>query len=181
MRLFPNDSCSFNDIPECDLHPSAESAHDDAAGRVESRSKQIATLTVAARDILLSDETRRATAAAQREVERLDPASPQRRSVEQTAFAIDFHSRIPAALQKRRAELKTMANAAWIKARADSDFKQFQPYLYQAVEVARAYADAIGVLDREHPYDALMSIYEPGGETVASREIKAVRRLTRRS
>lgn len=156
---------SFNDILNAISILQWDSRTMMPRGGVESRSKQIATLTVAARDILLSDETRRATAAAQREVERLDPASPQRRSVEQTAFAIDFHSRIPAALQKRRAELKTMANAAWIKARADSDFKQFQPYLDQVVEVARAYADAIGY--EEHPYDALMSIYEPG-ETVAS-------------
>ena len=37
-------------------------------GGVESRSKQIATLTAAARDALLADETRRATDAALREV-----------------------------------------------------------------------------------------------------------------
>ncbi len=134
-------------------------------GGVETRAKQIATLTVAAREMLLSDETRRATESALREVESMNPQTPERRSVEQAAHAIDFHSRIPAALQKRRAELKTVANAAWVKARAEKDFSQFQPHLEAVVEVSRAYADAIGY--SEHPYDALMSIYEPG-ETVAS-------------
>lgn len=134
-------------------------------GGVESRAKQISTLTGAAREVLLSDETRKATDGALREVEKLPPDAAIRRSVEQTAHAIAFHSRIPAALQKRRAELKTMANMAWIKARAESDFAQFRPWLEQVVEVARAYADAIGY--EKHPYDALMSIYEPG-ETVES-------------
>ncbi len=100
-----------------------------------------------------------------REVEGLPADDARRRSVEQAAHAIAFHSRIPGALQKRRAELKTVANAAWIKARAESDFSIFRPHLEQVVEVARAYADAIGY--EGHPYDALMSIYEPG-ETVAS-------------
>ena len=134
-------------------------------GGVESRSKQIATLTAAARDALLADETRKATDAALREVSSLPADAAKRRSVEQAAEAIAFHSRIPGALQKRRAELKTVANAAWIKARAQSDFSIFQPYLEQVVEVARAYADAIGY--KKHPYDALMSIYEPG-ETAES-------------
>lgn len=134
-------------------------------GGVETRAKQIATLTVAAREMLLSDETRRATDGALREVDALDPDSPERRSVEQAAHAISFHSRIPAALQRRRAELKTVANAAWVKARAEQDFSQFLPHLRDVVEVSRAYADAIGY--QEHPYDALMSIYEPG-ETVGS-------------
>lgn len=134
-------------------------------GGVESRSKQIATLTAAARDTLLADETRKATDAALREVSSLPEDDAKRRCVEQAAHAIAFHSRIPGALQKRRAELKTVANAAWIKARAQSDFSIFQPYLEQVVEVARAYADAIGY--QKHPYDALMSIYEPG-ETAES-------------
>jgi carboxypeptidase Taq len=135
------------------------------AGGVATRASQIATLTGAARELLLSDETRRLTDAALADVSKLPSDAAERRAVEQTQAAIAFHARIPAALQKRRAELKTVANAAWVKARADSDFKAFAPYLAQVVEASRQYAEAIGY--DEHPYDALVQIYEPG-ETVRS-------------
>ena len=134
-------------------------------GGVATRANQIATLTGVARELLLSDETRRLTGAALAEVSKFPADSAERRAVEQTQAAIAFHARIPAALQKRRAELKTVANAAWVKARADSDFKAFAPYLAQVVEVSRQYADAIGFA--EHPYDALVQLYEPG-ETARS-------------
>jgi carboxypeptidase Taq len=134
-------------------------------GGVATRGKQIATLVGVARDMLLGDDTRRLVDAAAREVEGEAEDSPARRAVLQTREAIAFHSRIPAALQKRRAELKSVANAVWIKARAESDFASFAPYLKEVVSLSRSYAQAIGYAD--HPYDALMSIYEPG-ETVAS-------------
>src|SRR5204863_5493637 len=73
--------------------------------------------------------------------------------------------RVPAALLKRKAALAAIANAAWIEARATSNFALFKPHLEEIVGLARAYADAIGYA--EHPYDALVSIFEPG-ETVAS-------------
>jgi len=135
------------------------------AGGVATRGKQIATLVGVARDLLLADETRRALAAASREVAAQPEDSPARRAIAQTEAAIAFHGRVPAALQKRRAELKSVANAAWIEARATSDFAAFKPYLEDVVAIARAYADAIGYAG--HPYDALISTYEPG-ETVAS-------------
>jgi carboxypeptidase Taq len=135
------------------------------SGGVATRAKQIATLVGVARDLLLSDETRRAVDAASREVAEQPEDSAARREVRQTEEAIAFHSRIPAAIQKRRAELKSVANAVWIESRATSNFALFKPYLEQVVDVSRAYADAIGYA--AHPYDALMSIYEPG-ETVAS-------------
>jgi carboxypeptidase Taq len=135
------------------------------AGGISTRAKQISTLVGVARDLLLADETRRAVDAAGREVAHLPEDAAERRAVAQTEAAIAFHSRIPAALQVRRAELKSAANAVWIKARAESDFPAFRPVLEEVVSLSRAYADAIGYAD--HPYDALMSIYEPG-ETVAS-------------
>jgi len=129
-------------------------------GGVASRAHQIATLTGAAREMLLSDETRRLADRAMSETAKLPPDAAERRAVEQTAAAIAFHSRIPGALQKERAELKTIANAAWVQARAASDFAAFSPWLERIVGLARRTADAIGYA--EHPYDALVGIYEPG-------------------
>lgn len=99
-------------------------------GGVETRSKQIATLVSVARELLLSDETRRKLDAAAQEVASLPADAAERRAVSQTEASIAFHSRIPAALQKRRAELKSIANAVWIKARDDNDFQLFSPYVF---------------------------------------------------
>jgi carboxypeptidase Taq len=79
--------------------------------------------------------------------------------------AVAFHSRIPADLIRRKAELRPKANVSWIEARAKNDLTIFAPHLAETVDLQKAYAEAIGY-DR-HPYDALLSLYEPG-ETVAS-------------
>src|SRR5262249_29166048 len=130
-----------------------------------TRGQQIATLVGIACELLLSDATRRAVDAAAREVAAQPEDSPERREVAQAAAGSAFHSRVPAALLKRKAALAAVANAAWIEARATSNFALFKPHLEEVMSLSRAYADAIGYA--EHPYDALVSIYEPG-ETVAS-------------
>jgi carboxypeptidase Taq len=135
------------------------------ASGAATRGRQVATLVGVARDLLLKDETRRIVDAAERETGTQPEDSPDRRAIAQTREAIAFHARIPAALQIRRAELKSIAGAAWIRARATDDFASFAPHLADIVALSRAYADAIGYT--HHPYDALMSIYEPG-ETIAS-------------
>ncbi|KAB0266373.1 carboxypeptidase M32 [Microvirga brassicacearum] len=135
------------------------------AGGAENRGHQIATLTRVARDLLLSAETADALAAAERSVESSAPDAAERRMVAQTRQAFEHHRRVPASLIQERAALRTMAQSAWIEARAKSDFSIFAPHLEKTVALARAYADCIGW--REHPYDAMVSIYEPG-ETAAS-------------
>ncbi len=132
-------------------------------GGIESRGQQIATLTVMARQMLIADETRRLVDAAERELADEPEESPGRRAVAQTRAAIAHHARIPETLERRRAELRTTAQAAWTEARRDSDFGRFAPLLAETVELARQLADAIGYA--AHPYDALLSTFEPG-ETV---------------
>jgi carboxypeptidase Taq len=135
------------------------------SGAVEARGKQIATLTMLAREILLSDETMRLLDAADHATHALAEDSPERRSITQTRDAITVHRRIPADLQQERAELRSTSQAAWIQARAENRYDLFAPYLEKTVALARRLADAIGYT--EHPYDALMSLFEPG-ETVAT-------------
>jgi len=134
-------------------------------GGAETRGYQIATLTRLARDLLLSNETEKALDAAERAVDALPEDSAERRMVEQTRQAIEHHRRVPASLIQERAALRTVAQSAWVDARAKSDFSIFAPHMERTVELSRAYADCIGW--SEHPYDAMVSIYEPG-ETAAS-------------
>ena len=135
------------------------------AGGAETRGHQIATLTRLARDTLLAPETERALEVAERAITDLAEDAAERRIVKQTRHAVDHHKRIPALLIQERAALRTVAQAAWIEARSKSDFSIFSSYLARTVELSRAYADCIGW--SEHPYDAMVSIYEPG-ETAAS-------------
>lgn len=135
------------------------------AGGAETRGHQIATLTRIARDLLLAAETERALEAAEAAVESLPDDSAERRMVAQTRHAVEHHRTIPASLIQERAALRTVAQSAWIAARAKSDFSLFAPHLARTIELSRAYADCIGWT--QHPYDALVSIYEPG-ETAAS-------------
>lgn len=135
------------------------------AGGAETRGFQIATLTRIARDLLLAAETERALEEAERAVDTLAQESAERRMVQQVRHAFDHHRKVPAALIQERAALRTVAQAAWIEARSKSDFPVFAPFLAKTVELSRAYSDCIGW--SEHPYDAMVSIYEPG-ETAAS-------------
>ena len=135
------------------------------AGGAETRGCQIATLTRVARDLLLSSETEAALNEAERGIEGLPEDSSERRIVLQTRHAIEHHRRVPASLIQARAALRTVAQAAWIEARSKSDFSIFAPHLARTLALSRDYADCIGWSG--HPYDAMVSIYEPG-ETAAS-------------
>ncbi|WP_201863287.1 carboxypeptidase M32 [Microvirga soli] len=135
------------------------------AGGAETRGHQIATLTRVARDLLLAPETEKALDEAERAIDGLPADSAERRMVEQTRHAVEHHRSVPASLIQERAALRTVAQAAWIEARSKSDFSIYEPHLAKTVALSRAYADCIGW--SEHPYDAMVSIYEPG-ETAAS-------------
>jgi carboxypeptidase Taq len=134
-------------------------------GGAETRGHQIATLTRIARDLLLAPETEKALEQAAHAVEGLPEDAAERRMVEQTWRAVEHHRSVPASLIQERAALRTVAQAAWIEARSKSEFSIFAPHLERTVQLSRAYADCIGWI--EHPYDAMVSIYEPG-ETATS-------------
>ena len=94
-----------------------------------------------------------------------DAAEIDRAAVRQVRDAVDAHRRIPAELVERRARLQATATQAWIDARARDDFASFEPLLAETMVLARALADALGW--SEHPYDALVGLFQPG-ETLAS-------------
>lgn len=129
-------------------------------GGLEARSKQIATLVGIARDMATGDALQRAIEDAKSELAGAGVNDPRLQAVEQAADAISILSRIPSALIGAAAELKTVAQGAWAKARAANDFASFAPYLERTMEMQRQIAQAIGY--EEHPYDAAVSSYEPG-------------------
>jgi carboxypeptidase Taq len=132
---------------------------------VDVRGQQIATLTMVAAEMLLSDETQRLLDTADSATGHLAETSAERRGLRHAREGVELHRRIPAALQHRRAQLKATAQSAWIAARAESDFAMFAPYLEESVMLARQLADVIGW--SAAPYDALVGLPEPG-ENLAS-------------
>jgi carboxypeptidase Taq len=129
-------------------------------GGVDARGKQIATLVGLARDLATGDAMQRAIEKARAELQGAPHDDIRVVAVEQAAGAIGTLSRIPAPTVAAAAELKTVAQAAWSKARAENDFKSFAPLLEKTMDMQREIAGAIGYA--EHPYDALVSTYEPG-------------------
>lgn len=130
-------------------------------GGAATRAKQLSTLSVLARDLLVSDSTRSL----------LDGAGTHATDsiahviCTQVREAIDYHLRIPAELVRRQAELGSIGHEIWAHARANSDFAAFLPHLEKIVAANREAAEHIGY--GGHPYDALMHRFEPG-ETVAT-------------
>jgi carboxypeptidase Taq len=134
-------------------------------GGAVTRAKQEATLTVMARDLLVSDETRALLDRAEAEVAERPTDSVERAQCAQAREAIDYHLKIPGALVAKRAELAAIGHDIWAHARAAGDFAAFVPTLEETVALNREMAEHIGYA--AHPYDALMYRFEPG-ETVAS-------------
>jgi len=135
------------------------------SGAAAARGRQVATLTRLARDLACDDDMMRRLEAAEHAVAVAGTDELDRAAVRQVRDAVDAHRRIPAELVERRARLQAAATQAWIDARARDDFASFEPLLAETMVLARALADALGW--SEHPYDALVNLYEPG-ETLAS-------------
>lgn len=125
-----------------------------------TRGLQISTLTVAARDLLCSDEMRRAADAADAQ-----NGTPEADMISAVRKAIAYHDRIPAELVRRRNALAVTAHDVWAEACRKKDFAIFRPALEETVEVCRTWAECAGY--DGHPYDALLELYEPGN-TVAN-------------
>ncbi|NDV00569.1 carboxypeptidase M32 [Pseudoroseicyclus tamaricis] len=120
-----------------------------------TRGLQISTLTVAARDLLCSDEMRRAADEAEAEA-----GTAEADMISAVRHAIAYHDRIPADLVRRRNELAVTAHDVWAEACRQKDASIFLPALEDTVEICRAWVDHAGYED--HPYDAMLELYEPG-------------------
>lgn len=134
-------------------------------GGAETRAKQLATLSVMARDLLVADDTRGLLDKAEAEIAAKSVNSVEAVICRQVREAIDYHLRIPAELVRKRAELGSIGHEIWAHARVASDFPAYMPHLTKTVALNREMAEYIGY--EGHPYDALMFRFEPG-ETVAT-------------
>jgi carboxypeptidase Taq len=93
----------------------------------------------------------------------LDPNSDDARLVKVTAKGYDKAIRIPTQFVEEFARVTTMANMAWVEARQKADFALFSPHMEKILELSKQYVSFFP--EMEHPYDALLDLYEPGMKT----------------
>ena len=84
----------------------------------------------------------------------------------------DRARRVPKELAVEFAEVSAQSYEAWVKAREESDFAAFRPWLERILELRRRYVECFAPYD--DPYDVLLQDYEWGMRTAEIREIFAV-------
>lgn len=82
---------------------------------------------------------------------------------------ISIKKRIPPRLIEEESLAATKGVVAWRNARKKSNFGIFRPYLEEIVRIEREKAEKLGY--KEHPYDALLDLYE---EDMRVREVDSI-------
>ncbi len=130
-----------------------------AAGRAEGR----ATVERIRHELFISPETGSLLEEAEAALNGADPDSDEARLIAITKRQRGKAVRVPTELASEIARAASLGQEAWIKARAESDFASFVPYLEHNFELARRYVDCFD--GYEHPYDVLLEEFEPDIKT----------------
>ena len=129
-------------------------------GGVEGRAAQISTISRLAHARFISDEVGRRLDDINGEVDGLPFDSDEASLVRVARRDYEQERKLPSDLVAEIAHAGSSAQPVWQKARKDSDFKAFAPYLQKNVELNQRVADLLGY--KERPYDALLNRSEPG-------------------
>jgi carboxypeptidase Taq len=89
-----------------------------------------------------------------------EPDSEEYANLREWRRAYDRATKIPVSLVEEFEKARTLARDAWIHARNEFKFSEFEPHLEKIIQLTRKKADLWGY--EESPYDALMEDYEPG-------------------
>ncbi|BAS25933.1 carboxypeptidase M32 [Limnochorda pilosa] len=128
-------------------------------GGAEARAEQTATLTGLVHERLVSDETVHALEALEEEVKGASPGSFAAGVARVARREIDQMRKLPGKLVSDLARASSLAQNAWVEARAQSRFDLFRPHLEHILDLTRQVAGHLGYQD--HPYDALLDRFEP--------------------
>ena len=140
-------------------------------GGAMGRAQQLATLRRLAHQHATSDELGQL-------LEALAPLSADQNDESDDACLVRMAQRdyeqdrkLPSDFVRERAQSASLANQTWQEARRTSDISIFQPHLEKMFDLAKRQAEYLGY--DEHPYDALLDLYEPGMRTTQVREVFA--------
>ena len=93
----------------------------------------------------------------------LDPDSDDARFLWLVRRTHEKEARVPASLRAEMAQVAAEARPVWAKAKAESDFASFLPWLERNVELKLRYVELFPEV--EEPYDVLLDDYEPATST----------------
>jgi len=125
------------------------------------RGQQVATLAGIAYEIFTNDAFGATLETLHSKQADLDPKAAK--NIANTLKEYQRTKKYSKAFVVRRSQLTSAAYHAWLKARSENDFKVFAPALSDMIDLKKEEVDIIGYDD--HPYDALLDIYEPGAKT----------------
>ena len=123
------------------------------------RAEQVATLDKLAHELFTADRIGELLNDLQEYAAKLDYDSDEASLIRVTKRDYDKAKRVPPALIEEISRTTSLALDSWTRARAESDFKVFQPDLEKIVELDIQLANHLGY--EEHIYDALLDEYEP--------------------
>ena len=129
-------------------------------GGAEARAMQLSTLTKTVHDWFVSDEIGQLLEDLEVELADADHDSFEASMVRVARRQYDRERKLPTELVAELSKTTALAHQAWQKAREESDFSQFQPYLVKILDLTIQKAEAWGYEDRV--YDALLEGFEPG-------------------
>ncbi|HOV37158.1 MAG TPA: carboxypeptidase M32 [Spirochaetales bacterium] len=138
---------------------------------IEERAEQISAVETLIHEKIISPKTQDILEAAFNAEEMEQTSDP----FIQAAFLREWkrtHERavkIPSRLVSRFAHATSIGQARWAKAREESSYSLFKPFLKEILVLSREIASALGYKDS--PYDPLLDGYEPG---MRGKEIAAV-------
>jgi carboxypeptidase Taq len=127
----------------------------------DARAEQLATLSALVHSTLTSNDARE-LAYYFESADSLDGEldDTEKRIAKLFAREVQRDAKLPDEFVRRKARTTSLAQEAWKRARAESSFELFSDHLRRVVDVMIEEATIRGYT--EHPYDALLDIYEPG-------------------
>lgn len=126
----------------------------------EARAEQMATLEALTHSLFTSEKTLNLLAQCEETIKRADPDSDDVRLVRITRRNYDKQTKIPQELVEELARHQALCHEIWVRARKENNFVLFAPALDKMFELTRRKAECLGY--QNHPYDALIDLYEPG-------------------
>ena len=129
-------------------------------GGAEARGESMAVLERIAHERLIDPEVGRLLDALAPWADGLDPDSDEARLLQVARRDHERALRVPPELAGEMARAGAVGEQAWLQAYMAADFSLFRDALARHVELSRRYAACFP--DAEHPYDAMLDVYEPG-------------------
>jgi carboxypeptidase Taq len=137
-----------------------------------NRAESLATLQRISHELFIDDETGRLLDGAASDLNGADPSSDDYCLVRLVRRQWDKSRRVPTDLAAEMTRAASLGQEAWVKARQESDFASFAPYLVHNFELVRAYVDChLGRDGFERPYDVVLDDFEPEMKTTAVAEL----------